>query len=61
MTTTEEWHDVLERAAECGCDCLRDTWARIPAEQQFELAVWHWRCRVAALAADLAVREGSSP
>jgi hypothetical protein len=59
--TVEEWNEALLRAAECGSDCLRDTWVMVPADMRPELAVWHWKCRVAAVAADMAAREGRSP
>jgi hypothetical protein len=59
--TPDDWREALQLAAECGSDCLRDTWVMVPAEQQPKLAVWHWRCRIAAVAADAAVGRTDDP
>jgi hypothetical protein len=59
--SADDWRDILERAAECGSDCLRDTWVMVPADMRSELAVWHWKRRVAAVAADAAVGGTDDP
>jgi hypothetical protein len=53
LRSTDQWRTSLLRAAECGSNTLRDTWATIPPEQQHDLAFEHYKCRFIAMAADV--------
>jgi hypothetical protein len=49
----EYWRDALLRAAECGSDCLRDTWVSVPSELRDELGLALRQAGIIAMDADV--------
>lgn len=55
--TEDDWRELLLRAAECGSDCLRDTWVTIPADMRDELAFVMREAGIIAMGADVRGRQ----